>query len=156
MVQVGKGKQAMKKSRLPVGYFLWAGLLLVSVPAWGTEWKLCAENEFLSLYFDAARLSRGENDTVKVWVRYVPKGKKGREFWAHIRNLDQVPLKQFQHYGSSVVLYELHCSDQVYRLVSGIDYDRENRMVAEMGLSSWKPIYPDSLIETLLPALCRN
>jgi hypothetical protein len=146
----------MKKSRLPVFYFLWAGWLLVSVPAWGSDWKLGAENEFLSLYFDAARLSRGENDTVKVWVRYVPKGKKGREFWAHIRNLDKVPLKQFQHYGSSVVLYELHCNDKVYRLVSGIDYDREKRMLAEMSLSSWKPIYPDSLIETLLPALCRT
>jgi hypothetical protein len=130
--------------------------VLLAVPALvrGADWKLFSENEFLSLYFDSTRLSRAENDTVKVWVRYIPKGKKGREFWAHIRSLDKVPLKQFQHYGSSVVLYELNCLDKVYRLISGIDYDRENRMLAEMAISSWKPIYPDSLIETLLPAVC--
>jgi hypothetical protein len=145
----------MKKFRMTVGYFIVLGLLLPSAPVFGADWKLCSENEFLSLYFDAARLTRADNDTVKVWVRYIPKGKKGREFWAQIRQLDQVPLKQFRHYGSSVILYELHCYDKVYRLISGIDYDRDNRMVAEMPLSSWKPVYPDSLIESLLPVLCR-
>ena len=146
----------MKKSWLVLFAIVWTGLLMVAGPVRGADWKLCSENEFLSLYFDATRLTRQENDAVKVWVKYVPKGKKGREFWAHIRNLDKIPMKRFQHYGSSVVLYELNCNDKVYRLISGIDYDRENRMLAEMTLSSWKPIYPDSLMETLLPALCRN
>lgn len=135
---------------------LLAGWTFITIagPVLGADWKLCSENEFLSLYFDATRLTRAEDTTVKVWVRYVPKGKKGREFWAHIRNLDKVPMKQFQNYASSVVMYELNCNDKVYRLISGIDYDREKRMLAEMTLSHWKPIYPDSLIETLHQAVC--
>jgi hypothetical protein len=146
----------MKKTWLAALSCLLAGGMFFTLadPAPGADWKICSENEFLSLYFDSTRVTRTEDTTVKVWVRYVPKGKKGREFWAQIRNLDKIPLKQFQHYASSVVLYELHCNDKVYRLISGIDYDREKRMLAEMTLSPWKPIYPDSLIETLHQAVC--
>ena len=132
------------------GWFVFPG----SGPAAGVDWKLCSENEFLSLYFDSARLNREGDELVQVWVKYVPKGKKGREFWAHVRNLEKIPLKQFQHYAYSLVLYELSCHDQVYRLISGIDYDRGKRMLAEMPLSNWKPVFPDSLIETLHQAVC--
>ena len=133
---------------------LLAAFLVLQGPVFGTDWTLCSENEFLFLYFKASGITRSEEGLIKVWVKYVPKGQKGREFWAHIRNLEKIPMKQFQGYAYSVVLYELNCQDKVYRLISGIDYNRENRMLAEMPLSKWKPVYPDSLIETLQQAVC--
>jgi hypothetical protein len=123
-------------------------------PAGAADWKLCTENEYLSLYFDAASPSRGPGELVKVWVKYVPKGKKGREFWGQVRSLEKIPVKKYQRYAYSVVLYEINCPDNVYRLISGIDYDLENRMLAEIPLSHWKPVFPDSLTETLYQVVC--
>jgi hypothetical protein len=145
---------AMKRSLIALLAVLLASWAALSHPAAAADWKLCSENEFLSLYFDAARPDDGPEEARKVWVKYLPKGKKGKEFWVHIRSLDKIPSAQLQGYAYSVVLYEINCPDRVYRLISGIDYNAENRMLAEMTLSRWKPVFPDSLIETLEQAVC--
>ncbi len=118
------------------------------------DWKLCSENEFLTLYFDVDGLTRMDSDRVKVWTKYVPKGKKGKDFWAHIRAFDKIPIKQFQHYAYSVVLYEFSCPEKTYQLVSGIDFDQEKKMLSELQPSKSKPIFPESLPETLYQAVC--
>ena len=69
---------------------------------------------FLTLYFDVDSLTRMDSGRVKVWTKYVPKGKKGKDFWAHIRNFDKIPIKQYQHYAYSVVLYEFSCPEKTY------------------------------------------
>jgi hypothetical protein len=121
---------------------------------YGADWKLCSENEFLTLYFDGDNVTRLGPDRVKVWTKYVPKGKKGKDFWAHIRNFDKIPIKQYQHYAYSVVLYEFSCPEKTYQLLSGIDFDREKRMLSELQPSKFKPIFPESLPETLFQAVC--
>jgi hypothetical protein len=95
-----------------------------------------------------------DSDRVKVWTKYVPKGKKGKDFWAHVRNFDKIPIKQYQHYAYSVVLYEFNCQEKTYQLISGIDFDREKRMLSELQPSKSKPIFPESLPETLYQAVC--
>jgi len=129
-------------------------LLFLQGNGFGADWKLCSENEFLTFYFDGDNVTRLGSDRVKVWTKYVPKGKKGKDFWAHIRNFDKIPIKQYQHYAYSVVLYEFSCLEKTYQLISGIDFDQQKRMLSELQPSKSKPIFPESLPETLYQAVC--
>jgi Surface-adhesin protein E len=150
-----KGERMMKIkwSRALPFFFLLAFLVFPgNLPA--ADWKLCSENEFLTLYFDLASLNRKDSDRVKVWTKYVPKGKKGKDFWAHVRNFDKIPIKQFKHYAYSVVLYEFCCPEKTYQLISGLDFDQEKKMLSELQPSKSKPIFPESLTETLYQAVC--
>ena len=70
--------------RLPFLFLLAFLVFQGSVQA--ADWKLCSENEFLTLYFDTDSLIRMASDRVKVWTKYVPKGIKGRIF-GHISAL---------------------------------------------------------------------
>jgi hypothetical protein len=135
-------------------FFCLLALLVLPGNVFGADWKLCSENEYLNLYFDVEGLTRLDSGRVKVWTKYVPKGKKGKDFWAHIRNFDKIPIKQYQHYAYSVVLYEFNCPEKTYQLISGIDFDQERKMLSELQPSKSKPVFPESLTETLYQAVC--
>jgi hypothetical protein len=145
----------IEKWRRGVPFYLLLAFLVSQGSVYGADWKLCSENEYLTLYFDADGLTRMDPGRVKVWTKYIPKGKKGKDFWAHIRNFDKIPIKQYQHYAYSVVLYEISCPEKTYQLISGIDFDQEKKMLSELQPSKPKPVFPESLTETLYQAVCR-
>ncbi len=144
----------MKKWLRALPFFCLLAFLVLPGNLLGADWKLCSENEFLTLYFDVNSLNRRDADRIKVWTKYVPKGKKGKDFWAHIRTFDKIPIKQFQHYAYSVVLYEFSCPGKTYQLISGLDFDQEKKMLSELQPSKSKPIFPESLPETLYQIVC--
>ena len=60
--------------------FCLAAFLIFQGNVQAADWKLCSENEFLTLYFDVDSLTRMDSDRVKVWTKYVPKGEKRKGF----------------------------------------------------------------------------
>ncbi len=148
----------MAKSNLRAVLFslVLAVVIFNPVPVSGADWKFCTENAFLKVYYDGESLARFPEDFVKIWVKYGAKGKKGIDFWIHLRKLDKLPTEGYKHFAYHVALYEISCQGKEYQRISGIDYDREKRMLNSFPPSPWEPIFPESMLEALYKSACLN
>jgi hypothetical protein len=51
-------------------------------------------------------------------------------------------------------LYEIQCSNKMYRIITGMEYDKEGTLIDGILSSKWDRIKPDSIIEKLYTAVC--
>ncbi len=51
-------------------------------------------------------------------------------------------------------LYEIRCSKKTYRIVTGMEYDKEGTLIAGIVSSKWQTIKLNSFIEKLYKAVC--
>ena len=51
-------------------------------------------------------------------------------------------------------LYEMRCSKKRYRIITGMEYDKEGTLIDGIISSEWGSIQPDSVIEELYKAVC--
>jgi hypothetical protein len=131
---------------------LFSSLTLVEA----ADWKLCTENPFLKAYYDAGSITRPSGDLVRIWVKYTAKGKRGTEFWIHLRKLDKLPTEGYRHFSYHVALYEIDCGEKMYQRISGIDFDQEKRMLNYFPPSNWEPIFPESMLEAFYKTTCQK
>jgi hypothetical protein len=148
----------MAKSNLRAVLFsvVLAVVLFNPGPAPGADWKFCTENAFLKVYYDAGSITWPASEVVRIWVKYTAKGKKGTDFWIHLRKLDKLPIGGYKHFSYHVALYEIDCAETMYQRISGIDYDQEKRMLNYFPPSNWEPIFPESMLEALYKSVCLN
>ena len=52
-------------------------------------------------------------------------------------------------------LYELNCSRKMYRMITGMEYDKDGTLIDSVMSSKWCYIKPDSTVEKLYDAVCR-
>jgi Surface-adhesin protein E len=146
----------MKKYRGPtvLAVVLALGLFSSLTLVEGADWKLCTENPFLKAYYDTGSVTRPSGDLVRIWVKYLSKGKKGTDFWIHLRKLDKLPTEGYKHFSYHVALYEIDCREKTYQRISGIDFDQEKRMLNYFPPSNWEPIFPESMLEAFYKTTC--
>ena len=51
-------------------------------------------------------------------------------------------------------LYEMRCSKRMYRMITGMEYDKEGTLIDGIISSIWEGIKPDSIIEKLFETIC--
>ncbi len=51
-------------------------------------------------------------------------------------------------------LYEIRCQEKMYRIITGMEYDKEETLIDGILSSKWDRITPDSVVEKLHKAVC--
>ena len=51
-------------------------------------------------------------------------------------------------------LYEIQCQEKMYRIITGMEYDKEETLIDAILSSQWDRIKPDSVVEKLYKAVC--
>ena len=51
-------------------------------------------------------------------------------------------------------LYEMRCSKKTYRIITGMEYDKEGTLLDGIISSKWDSVPPNSIIEELYKAVC--
>lgn len=51
-------------------------------------------------------------------------------------------------------LYEIQCQEKMYRIITGMEYDKEETLIDAILSSQWDRIKPDSVVEKLYRAVC--
>lgn len=52
-------------------------------------------------------------------------------------------------------LYEIQCQAKMARVITGMEYDKEETLIDAVPSSKWETIKPNSIIEKLYEAVCR-
>ncbi len=121
-----------------------------STKGWGADWKSFGRNATADFYYDTESITHPSKDVLRVSVKrlYTEKG---------VSDLVGVLGAKFKTVRHSVDLYEIHCVDRKFRLLSSVVYSTDEEILESFNYQepTWKVIVPESIIDTLYKTLCK-
>jgi hypothetical protein len=145
----------------------WILFVFSEIPAEGKNWKLYHISEKEFYFYDAESVMKTKN-VLKVSEKSVVREIKPcnlAEALKEIVELDKgSPLEMTDESRKKAIatrtlqetrrLYEIRCSKKMYRIATGMEYDKEETLIDGILSSSWDSLNPDSIIEKLYKAVC--
>ncbi len=138
--------------------------ILTSSQAHGPDWKLyCASDDVLHLY-DARSITKSkgilrvsEKSVVRKTRQYnYPQALTKIEKEGSDKMNDELRKKTIDGLALQVTrrLYEINCSPQRYRMITGMKYDNEGILIDSVVSIEWQSIERGSIIERLYHKVC--
>jgi hypothetical protein len=138
--------------------------ILTSSRAEGPNWKLyCTSDDVIYLY-DTRSITKSKG-ILKVSEKSVVRGIKQYNYPQALTKIekedsgkmsDELRKKTVDGLALQVTrrLYEIRCSPQRYRMITGMKYDNEGILIDSVTSLKWQSIEPGSIIERLHNEVC--
>ena len=139
-------------------------IILTSPQAQGPNWKLyCTSDDVIYLY-DTRSITKSKG-ILKVSEKSVVRGIKQYNYPQALTKIekedsgkmsDELRKKTVDGLALQVTrrLYEIRCSPQRYRMITGMKYDNEGILIDSVTSIEWQSIEPGSIIERLHHEVC--
>jgi hypothetical protein len=166
---VGKGRKVRLFSVKPGVILLggWIVFVLGCAQSEGKNWKLYHVSDEAFSFFDADSIATSSK-VVKVSEKTVIRQIKLCNLTEALKEIVELentdPTEMTDESRKKAVgtralqetrrLYEVQCSKKMYRIITGMEYDKEGTLIDGILSSKWDRIRPDSIIEKLYRAVC--
>jgi hypothetical protein len=144
------------------GFFI--VFILISSQAEGPNWKLYCTSEDVIYLYDARSITKSkgilrvsEKSVVREVKQYnYPQALTKIEEEGTDKMSDDLRKKTVDRLALQVTrrLYEIRCSPQRYRMITGMKYDNEGILIDSVTSLKWQSIEPGSIIERLHNEVC--
>ncbi|MCX8111105.1 MAG: hypothetical protein N3D15_07635 [Syntrophorhabdaceae bacterium] len=116
------------------------------------NWRLFDMDNLRDYYFDADNLEEITKGLVRVKLGSAVKGNEARNWEIRERLKRGLSIEGYENYESSQDIYEINCIEKKFRLISGADYDSENKILSsyENPSMEWHAIPENSAIMSLI------
>jgi hypothetical protein len=138
--------------------------ILTSSRAEGPNWKLYCTSEDVIYLYDARSITKSkgilrvsEKSVVREVKQYnYPQALTKIEEEGTDKMSDDLRKKTVDRLALQVTrrLYEIRCSPQRYRMITGMKYDNEGILIDSVTSLKWQSIEPGSIIERLHNEVC--
>ncbi|WP_291492381.1 surface-adhesin E family protein [Desulfurella sp.] len=123
-----------------------------------TKW-VCLDydkNNKCTLEYDKDDIQQVYGSVFKVWTNWYGEKVKNTEIELGVR--DGLPVKAFDNFSHTTVLYYIDCDNQTYKIISSADYDTDGNVINSHDNQgdSYSPIVPDTLGDALYKAVCNK
>jgi hypothetical protein len=149
-----KGSDMRIKSLGVTLFFSLIGLIILSyAEGWGANWKYVGEAYEGKYFYDANRITRPSEGTVRVWMKilFTEKG---------VNYMVKFLGAKYETLSYAIVVYEYHCRDNKKRVFPVVCYSKDEKKVlislAHEKTYNWNFISPDSIDEVLYKILCKK
>jgi hypothetical protein len=146
----------------------WILFVFSDSPAEGKNWKLYHISEEEFYFYDAQSVTKTKN-VLKVSEKSVARAIKPCNLPEALKVVGELdnrrPLEMTDELRKKAIatralqetrrLYEIICSKKIYRIVTRMEYDKEETLIDGVLSSRWDSLKPDSIIEKLYKAVCR-
>jgi hypothetical protein len=129
------------------------GFMLLSLLGYGADWKFFNSDANGNLWFyDAQSISR-EQDSVKVWVKFVLSDKTKNEYF---KNFPKNPSMGNTSYSKD--RWEINCSKNIKRVLSSIWCDTEDHIIMNKDYPNYpfSEVIADSIGANLVEIVCKQ
>ncbi len=146
----------------------WILLIFGHTQAAATDWKLYHVSKEEFYFYDAQSITRHRGvvkvseksvvreikpcnltEALKVVVEIEKKSPGEMSSESHKKAVDNLALQVTRR------LYEMRCSKKMYRIITGMEYDKEGTLIDGIISSKWDSVVPDSIIEKLYKVVCQ-
>jgi hypothetical protein len=146
-----------------------AFILFCPTRAGAEHWKLYHISESHFCFYDVNSVARYKK-TVRVSEKWVVRQIKKHNLLEAIKEMDEIDNRSGRvmsddsyrdRINSLAVqetkrLFEIRCLDRMYRIISGIDCDRQGTVIDGLPSSKWNSVKPDSIMESLYKKVCQD
>ena len=142
-------------------------LVFGSTQAEGGDWKIYCISDYVFYFYDAESITRSKN-VVKVSEKSVVRQIKQCNLTEALREIVEIektgPGEMSEESRKRALdglalqetrrLYEISCQEKRYRIITGMEYDREGTLIDGIFSTKWDSVKPGSIIEKLHQAIC--
>jgi hypothetical protein len=146
---------------------IWVLFVFTDTQAEGKNWKIYHISEKEFYFYDAESVTNTKN-VVKVSEKSVVREIKPCNLTEALKEIVELdnrsPLEMTDESRKKAIaartlqetrrLYEIRCSKKMYRIVTGMEYDKEETLIDGILSSRWDSLDPDSIIGKLFKAVC--
>ena len=128
-------------------------LMLISSVGYGADWKYFDTGGDGNTYFyDTQSISR-EQDTVRVWVKFVLSDETKKEY---IKNFPKTPGMEKTSYTKD--RWEINCSKNIKRVLSSVWCDTEGNIIMDKDYPNYpfSEVIPESIGAGLVEIICKK
>ncbi len=125
------------------------------------KWKLLTTANTFFFQYNANQVIHTPEGTIKFWVKMSPTVEglvddQARDDMIGLRQKYHQSTKGYDRWGYTLTQYEVHCSQQRYRILTWADYRQSgDKLDSGTPAGDWQDIIPDSLAETMLKKMCK-
>src|SRR4030042_187033 len=150
LMQLRKGATKMTMIRKII--LATIALMVLSSVGYGADWKYFDKDADDNLWFyDTQSISR-EQDTVRVWVKFVLSDKTKKEY---IKNFPKTPgMENTSHTKDR---WEINCSKNIKRVLSSVWCDTEGNIIMDKDYPDYpfSEVIPESIGAGLVEIICQ-
>ena len=128
-------------------------LMLLTSVGYCADWKFFNSDADDNLWFYDAQGISHEQDTVRVWVKFVLSDKTKKEY---IKNFPKTPgMEKISHTKDR---WEINCSKNIKRVLSTVWCDTEGNIIMEKDYPNYpfSEVIPDSIGAFLVESVCKQ
>ncbi len=132
----------------------------------GCEWKLYHQSDDEFYFYDFESITKSA--TLKVSERSVRRQTKPYDFAEAVKEVSELgnrnPREMTDEVRKKTIaaravqetrrLYEIQCQEKMVRVITGMEYDKEETLIDAVSPSKWEAIRPNSIIERLYQTVC--
>lgn len=133
----------------------------------GEDWKVYYVSDSDFYFYDVDSITKFK-EAVKVSEKSVARQIKPYNLTEALKKIVEIENKSLKEMNDesrkktietlaaqeTIRLYEINCSREMYRIITGMEYDKEETLIDSVISSKWDYVKPDSIIEKLYKAVC--
>jgi len=145
----------------------WILFIFGHIQAAATDWKLYHVSEEEFYFYDTQSITKRKG-VVKVSEKSVVREIRPCNLTEALKKVTEIETKSPGEMSSESRkkaidnlalqvtrrLYEMRCSKKRYRIITGMEYDKEGTLLDGIISSKWDSVPPNSIIEELYKAVC--
>lgn len=127
-------------------------LMLLSSIGYGADWKYFSNSDSGDWFYDTQSISR-EQDTVRVWVKFVLSDKTKKEY---IKNFPKT--HGMENTSHTKDRWEINCSKNIKKVLSSVWCDTEGNIIMDKDYPDYpfSKVIPDSIGAGLAEIVCKK
>ncbi len=131
-------------------------IILIGGSVWSADWKYIGDSRYGDKwFFDNDSVNYLPDGNIALWLS-VLFSEAGRQELISNHQKANKPTAGYNALEYGVNLFEINCSQKVFKIVHEIDYDRNGTVLRNERYDpgKWESFVSDSMIGTLYTALC--
>ncbi len=132
-------------------------LFLFANHAWAADWIYLMESTHGTMYYDKTSIKKINKNIIRVWVKRIYNEDGKTEIFSLVKSIGQA-LDNPDILSHDVSMYELDCVNEKSRFNDSNIYDKKGSVLYSRSnyIGEWNNIIPDSVVETLKIAVCKD
>jgi hypothetical protein len=137
--------QTMKKI-LPIIF------LFFTLNSYSANWKYIDDGWLI----DTTSIQRQSNGNIRVWFKHINPPEVITNMTNELRKIGV--YKDYSNYSYTLSLFEINCSQRVHRVISGVDYTPDGKIIDSFELpnSKFSSVLPESEGENNYKYVCKK